>query len=187
MRFGSRTWFARSSAATLTWRRPAIDVSVSPGRIVYRAPAYAAPLSVPTPARATTAVTARKRRNRFRRGAMREPIDGLPSDLNGARCRGRLPGCWSAPRCRLGQAPRRGPPFGVEPFEPVGPVVHVGHQRGDGAVARLLGDQPVHLLAHGAVGGVALGAGPQLEEVHRLARVELHHEAHLEGERDGVR
>ena len=40
-----------------------------------------------------------------------------------------------------------------------------------------LGDQRVHLVGDGAVGRVALAAGAQLDEVHRLARVEVEHVA----------
>ena len=53
--------------------------------------------------------------------------------------------------------------------------VDVRHRRGDGGVA--LGDQRVHLVGDRAVGRVALAAGAQLDQVHRLARVEVEHVA----------
>ena len=44
-----------------------------------------------------------------------------------------------------------------------------------------LGDQPVHLLAHAPVRGVALRRRAQLDHVHRLAGVHLHDEADAVG------
>ena len=51
------------------------------------------------------------------------------------------------------------------------------------------GDALVHRLGDGAVGRVALAAGAQLAEVHRLARVEVEHVADpvAEAERVGRR
>ena len=66
-------------------------------------------------------------------------------------------------------------------------VVDEGHGLGQRPVPGDLGDGPVHLLGHPAVRGVALGSRAQLDEVHRLARVELHDVADAVGQRDGVR
>ena len=65
--------------------------------------------------------------------------------------------------------------------------VDVGHRRGDRGVDR--GDPLVHRLGDGAVGGVALAAGAQLAEVHRLAGVQVEHVADpvAEAERVGRR
>ena len=53
-----------------------------------------------------------------------------------------------------------GAALGVESLEGgLGRVVDVAHRLGHGAVARLLGDEAVHLLAHHPVGGVALRGG----------------------------
>src|SRR4051794_19276742 len=49
-----------------------------------------------------------------------------------------------------------------------------------------LADEPVHLVGDRAVGGVALAAGAQLDELHRLARVEVEHVANAEAEAEGV-
>ena len=49
------------------------------------------------------------------------------------------------------------------------------------------GDPFVHRLGDGAVGGVALAAGAQLDQVHRLAGVEVEDVADAEGEAERVR
>ena len=51
----------------------------------------------------------------------------------------------------------------------------MGHRRGDRRVDR--GDPLVHRLGDGAVGRVALAAGAQLDQVHRLAGVQVEHVA----------
>src|SRR5690606_7804814 len=90
-------------------------------------------------------------------------------------------------RRAAGLAAGLGAARGVEALEGgLGRVVDEAHGLGDGPVAGLLRDQPVHLLAHDPVGGVALGGGAQLEEVHRLTGVEVEVEADLVGQRHGV-
>ena len=74
-------------------------------------------------------------------------------------------------------AAQLGAALGLEALQATGvviPVIHESHEPGQGPVAGLLGDGPVHLLADVAVLRVALGAGAQLEHVHGLAGVELH-------------
>ena len=56
-------------------------------------------------------------------------------------------------------APGLRPSLGVEALEAgLGRVVDEAHRLGDGVVAGLVGDEPVHLLAHDPVGRVALRA-----------------------------
>src|SRR6185503_8491092 len=62
--------------------------------------------------------------------------------------------------------------LGEDPFEPgLGLAVHVLHGCGDAWVDR--GDLRVQLVGHRAVGGVALAARAQFDQVHRLARVHV--------------
>ena len=61
------------------------------------------------------------------------------------------------------------------------------HRRGNRAVAGLLGDERVHLLADAAVRRMSLRRAAQLDDVHRLARVHVHVEAHAVGHGHGVR
>src|SRR5208283_4451737 len=56
----------------------------------------------------------------------------------------------------------------LETTEPRLGVVHERHGLGDGPVARLLADEPVHFLDNPAVGRMTLGPGAQLQDVHRL-------------------
>ena len=77
-------------------------------------------------------------------------------------------------------------PLRTQPLEFHLRVIGELHRRGDGAVAGLLGDQRVHLLADAAVGRMALRRGAQLDDVHGLARVHLHVEPDAIGHRDGV-
>ena len=65
-------------------------------------------------------------------------------------------------------------------------MVDEAHHLGDQGVAGLGGDEAVHLLADGAVVGVALGRGSKLEHVHRLAHVELDDIPDAVRQRDGV-
>ena len=65
-------------------------------------------------------------------------------------------------------------------------MVHKRHRLGDEPVPGVLGDEPVHVLRHDAVGGVALFPGAQLQHVHRLAGVHLHGVADPERERHGI-
>src|ERR1700743_3062971 len=66
----------------------------------------------------------------------------------------------------------------------LGRVVEELHRRGDAGVDG--GDSFVHRLGDGAVGGVALAAGAQLDQVHRLARVQVEDVADTEGEAEGI-
>ena len=61
------------------------------------------------------------------------------------------------------------------------------HRRRDRVVARAPGDEPMHRLADPPVGGVPLGRRAQLDDVHRLAGVQLHIETHPVRHRDRVR
>jgi len=71
------------------------------------------------------------------------------------------------------------------PLEPrLGGVVDVLHRRGDAGVDG--GDLFMHRLGDGAVGRVALAAGAQLDQVHRLAGVQVEHVADAEGEAERV-
>ena len=63
-------------------------------------------------------------------------------------------------------------------------VVHVAHRRGDGGVDP--GDVLVHGVRDRTVARVALAAGAQLDELHRLARVEVEHEADAVAEAERV-
>ena len=63
----------------------------------------------------------------------------------------------------------------------------MGHRLGHGPVTGLLGDQAVHLEHDPPVGRMALRPGTQLEQVDRLAGVELHDVPQAIGHRDGVR
>jgi hypothetical protein len=66
-------------------------------------------------------------------------------------------------------------------------VVGERHGARDRTVSRRLGDQRVHALADAAIGGMPLRRGPQLDDVHGLARVHVHVEPDAERHRDGVR
>ena len=77
--------------------------------------------------------------------------------------------------------------LGVQALELDLGVIGELHRGGDGAVAGLLGDQRVHPLADAAVGGMPLRRRAQLDDVHRLARVHVHVEAHAVGHRHRVR
>src|SRR4051812_25923376 len=115
---------------------------------------------------------------------------------------------WATTRTRLGSmqavfhadGPRAGPglrgqPFaaaslgphlGEDAFEPrLRLVVDVGHRGGDGGVD--VGDQPVHLVGDRAIRRMPLAPGAQLDELHRLARVEVEHVAQAVAEAQGVR
>ena len=61
------------------------------------------------------------------------------------------------------------------------------HRGRDRAVTGDVGDRAVHLLADAAVRGMSLRRGPQLDHVHRFARVHLHVEADAIGHDDAVR
>ncbi len=50
----------------------------------------------------------------------------------------------------------------------------------------VLGDGAMHLLRHTSVRGVTLAAGAELNEMHGLARVELHDVTDPMRQRDGV-
>ena len=63
-------------------------------------------------------------------------------------------------------------------------AVDVGHRRRDRRVDR--GDPLVHRLGDGAVGRVALASRAQLDQVHRLAGVEVEHVADPVGEAERV-
>src|SRR5439155_16796211 len=73
-----------------------------------------------------------------------------------------------------------------QPLQTDGGAVDERHGRGDRLVAGHLGDLSVHLVGDGAIGGMALRARAQLDEVHRLARVHLDGEADAVGHADGV-
>ena len=60
------------------------------------------------------------------------------------------------------------------------------HRIGNGAVPRDIGDRPVHRLTDSAVGRVSLRRGPQLDDVHRFARVHLHEKANAVGHHHAV-
>lgn len=64
-------------------------------------------------------------------------------------------------------------------------MVDEPHRRADDGVD--LRDLTMHLLGDGAVGGMALAAGAQLDDVHRLAGVEVEHVADPVGEAERVR
>src|SRR3954447_10205785 len=49
-----------------------------------------------------------------------------------------------------------------------------------------LGDEAVHLVRDGAVAGVALAPGAQLDELHRLSRVEVQDVTDAVAQREGV-
>ncbi len=85
------------------------------------------------------------------------------------------------------QAAGFGAALGVEALEAgLGRVVDVAHHLGHGVVAGLLGDEPVHLLGDGPVGGVALRGAAQLDQVHRRPGVEIEDEPDLVGQAHGV-
>src|SRR5215207_10868288 len=66
---------------------------------------------------------------------------------------------------------RLGAHLGEDALQPwLGVAVDVHHRGADGGVDG--GDLRVHLVRDRAVGRVALAAGAQLDELHRLARVE---------------
>ena len=80
-----------------------------------------------------------------------------------------------------------GTTFGIEPSQfGLAAVIDVRHHLGDGAVPSLLGDQAGHALRDGSVGGVPLRRAAELDEVHRLPGVHVHHESELVGQRHGV-
>src|SRR6187200_249887 len=62
--------------------------------------------------------------------------------------------------------------------------VDVGHRRGHRGVD--LADEPVHLVRDSAVAGVPFAPRAQLDELHRLPRVEIEHVPNAEGEAQGV-
>ena len=66
----------------------------------------------------------------------------------------------------------------------LGRVVDELHRRGDAGMDG--GDLLVHRLGDGAVGRMALAAGAQLDQVHRLARVQVEDVADAEGEAERV-
>src|SRR4029450_5897808 len=66
--------------------------------------------------------------------------------------------------------------LGLEAFELDVRVVRVPHGHGDGVVARLLVDQPVHLLHDPPIHRMTLWRGPKLDPVHPLSSVHLHDE-----------
>src|SRR5690348_4441694 len=68
-------------------------------------------------------------------------------------------------------------PLLLQTFELDGGVVDEAHGCGNRAMAGHTFDEPVHLLAHTTIGRMALRRSPQLDDVHRLARVHLHDEA----------
>ena len=89
----------------------------------------------------------------------------------------------------VGDATLLRPALPVEPLEPnqlVVIVIDEGHELTEHPMTRLLRDQPVHRLTHLAILGVALRSRPQLEHVHGLAGVELHHVTDPVGEGDGI-
>src|SRR5687767_1953044 len=93
------------------------------------------------------------------------------------------------PAERLARTQRRAPGLQADlredALEPrLAARVHVRHGVGNRWVARR--DLGVHLLRDGAVAGVALAAGAQLDQVHRLARVEVEHVADAVAEAEGV-
>ncbi len=71
------------------------------------------------------------------------------------------------------RSPRgRGPQLGEDPLEPrLGLAVDVDHRLGDRRVDG--GDLGVHLVRDRAVAGMTLASGPQLDQLHRLAGVEI--------------
>src|SRR5215216_4564689 len=83
-------------------------------------------------------------------------------------------------------SPRLLPHLGQDPLQPrLGGIVDVRHRGRDGRV--LLRDQRVHPLRDGAVRGVTLAAGAQLDQVHRLAGVEVEHVADPVAQAERVR
>src|SRR5437016_4925055 len=79
-----------------------------------------------------------------------------------------------------------GQALGAEAAELVVAGVDEAHGLGQAVMSGLVPDEAPHLQAHRPVGGMALGAGPQLEDVHRLPGVHLHGEADPVGQRHGV-
>ena len=81
---------------------------------------------------------------------------------------------------------RLGAHLGQDALKPrLGLGVDVRHRARDRRVD--LGDQAVHLVRDGAVGRVALAPRAQLDELHRLARVEVEDVADAEAEAQRVR
>src|SRR5206468_3465706 len=76
--------------------------------------------------------------------------------------------------------------LGEQPLEPrLGRVVDERHRRSDARMDG--GDRVPHLQGDGPVGGMALAAGAKLDQVQRLARVELEHVSDAIGEAERVR
>src|SRR5947209_6023316 len=80
-------------------------------------------------------------------------------------------------RARLARAGARvNPHLGEDALEPrLGLAVHVRHRRRRRRVHG--GDLRMHLVRDGAVAGVTLAARTQLDQLHRLARVQIEDEA----------
>jgi hypothetical protein len=55
-------------------------------------------------------------------------------------------------------------------------VVNESHHLGDGAMPGLFGDETMHLLPNNPIRRMTLGRRPELDEMHRFARVHVHRE-----------
>src|SRR3954452_64754 len=103
-----------------------------------------------------------------RRSDSRSPVSRARSASLEAKSLGKGSDGLNAQRVEL----RLGAPLAEDALQAgLGLVVDVRHRRRDGRVHR--GDQPVHLVRDRAVARVPLAARAQLDQLHRLARVEI--------------